>query len=93
MVSFFNKPEGKRESHFVTNKNNNSWIISDKSPTKINPVTSPKMKSPSTPDELSAIGSSVLTRKKQQPSKTPTPVTHKIPIYKAIGVLGDIYFL
>ena len=51
------------------------------------------MKSPSTPDELSAIGNSVLTRKKQQPSKTPTPITHKIPIYKAIGVLGDIYFL
>ena len=49
----FNKPKGKRESYFVTNKKNNSWIISDKSPTKVNTVTSPKMKSPSTPDELS----------------------------------------
>ena len=49
----FNKPKGKRESYFVTNKNNNSWIISGKSPTKVNTVTFPKMKSPSTPDELS----------------------------------------
>ena len=45
----------------------------DKSPTKINTVTSPKMKSPSTPDELSIIDNAMLTRTKQQPSKTPTP--------------------
>ena len=41
------------------------------------------MKSPSTPDELSIIDNSMLTRKKQQPSKTPTPVTPKTPTYKA----------
>ena len=57
----FNKPKGKRESYFVTNTNNNSF--SDKSPTKINTVTSPKMKLPSTPDELSVIDNSMLTRK------------------------------
>ena len=51
-AAIFNKPKGNQESYFVTNSNNNSWIISDKSPTKINTVTSPKMKSPSTPDEL-----------------------------------------
>ena len=39
------------------------------------------MKSPSTPDELSIIDNSMLTRKKQQPSKT--PVTPKTPTYKA----------
>ena len=39
----FNKLKGKRKSYFVTNKNNDSWIISDKSPTKINTVTSTKM--------------------------------------------------
>ena len=44
----FSKPEGKRESYFVTKKNNNSLIISDKSPTQINAGNSPKMKSPST---------------------------------------------
>ena len=32
----FNKPKEKRESYFVTNKNNKSWIISDKSPRKVN---------------------------------------------------------
>ena len=26
----FNKSKGKRESYFVANKNNNSWIISNK---------------------------------------------------------------
>ena len=55
----------------------------DKSPTKINTVTSPKMKSPSTPDELSIIDNAMLTRTKQQPSKTPTPATPKTPTYKA----------
>ena len=30
-VVIFNKPKGKRESYFVTNKNNNSWIINNKS--------------------------------------------------------------
>ena len=79
----FNKPKAKPESYFVTNRNSNSWIISDKSPTKINTVTSPKMKSPSTPDELSIIDNSMLTRKKQQRSKTPTPVTPKTSTYKA----------
>ena len=39
------------------------------------------MKSPSTPDELSIIDNSMLTRKNQQPSKT--PVTPKTPTYKA----------
>ena len=79
----FNQPKAKRESYFVTNKNNNSWIISDKSPTKINTVTSPEMKSPSTPDELSIIDNSMPTRKRKQPSKTSTPVTPKTPTYKA----------
>ena len=79
----FNKPKAKPESYFVTNRNSNSWIISDKSPTKINTVTSPKMKSPSTPDELSIIDNSMLTRKKQQRNKTPTPVTPKSFTYKA----------
>ena len=54
-VVIFNKLEGKWECYFVTKKNNNSLIISDKSPTKLNTVTSPKWKSPSTPDELSII--------------------------------------
>ena len=74
-----NKPKGKRESYFVTNRNNNSWIIRNKSPTKINTETSPKMKSPSTPDELSIIDNSMLTRKKQQASKPPTSITPKSP--------------
>ena len=43
-----NKPKGKRDSYFVTNRNNNSWIISEKSTIKINIVTFPEMKSPST---------------------------------------------
>ena len=50
----FNKPKGIRESYFVGNKNNNSWIIIDESPTKVNTATSPKMKSPSTPVGLSS---------------------------------------
>ena len=78
----FNKLKGNQESYFVSNKNNNSWIISDKSPTKVNTVTSPKMKSPSTSDELSVIDNSILTRKKQQPSTTPISVTPKNPAYK-----------
>ena len=41
------------------------------------------MKSPSTPDELSIIDIPMLTRKKQQPSETSTPVTPKTPTYKA----------
>ena len=79
----FNKPTGKPESYFVTNRNNNLWIISDKSPTIINTVTSPKMKPPSTPDELSIIDNPMVTRKKQQRSKTSTPVTLKTFTYKA----------
>ena len=79
----FNKLKGKRESNFVTNRNNNSWIISDKSPTKINTTTSPKVKSLSTPDELSITDNSMLTRKKQQPSETPTTVTPKTSTYEA----------
>ena len=31
--AIFNKPKGKRESYFVSNKNNNLWIINNKSPT------------------------------------------------------------
>ena len=41
------------------------------------------MKSPSTPDELSVIVNSMLTRKKQQRGETPTPVTPKSSTYKA----------
>ena len=78
----FNKPKGKREFNFVAHKNNNSWIISDKSPTTVNTVASPKMLSPITPDELSIIDNSMLTRKKQ-PNATPIPVTPKTPTYKA----------
>ena len=50
---------------------------------KTNSVTSPKMKSPSTLEELSTIDNSMLTRKKQQPSKTRTPIATKTPTYKA----------
>ena len=82
MVSFsISRKENK--SYFVTNRNNNSWIISDKSPTKINTTTSPKVKSLSTPDELSITDNSMLTRKKQQPSETPTTVTPKTSTYEA----------
>ena len=41
------------------------------------------MKSPSTPNELSIIDSSMLTRKKQQQSKTPSTITPKTSTYKA----------
>ena len=61
----FNKLKGKRESYFVVNKNNNSWIISNKSPTKIKTVTSPKLTSPSTPDEISVFDNAMLTSKKK----------------------------
>ena len=79
----FNEPKGKRESYFVTNKNNNSWIISNKSPTKIKTVTSPKMTSPNTPDEIAVFDNAMVTSKKKQPSTAPIPVTPKIPINKA----------
>ena len=79
----FNKLKGKRESYFVTNKKNNSWIISNKSPTKIKIVTSPKLTSPNTPDEISVFDNTMLTSKKKHPSTTPIPVTHKTPTYKA----------
>ena len=78
----FSVSRKENESYFVTKKNNNSLIISDKSPAQINAGTSPKMKSPSTPVEWSIFDNSRLTRKKQ-PSKTPTPVTTKTPAYKA----------
>ena len=79
----FNKPKGKRESYFVANKNNNSWIISNKSPTKVKTVTAPKLISLSTPDETSIFDNAMLTSKKKQPSITPIPVTPKTPTYKA----------
>ena len=50
------------------------------------------MKSPSTPEELSIIDNSMLTRKKQRPSKTPTPVTTKTPTYKAKEVSRKYLF-
>ena len=59
---FFNIPKGKRESYFLANENNDSWR--NKSPIKINTLTFPKMKSPSTPDKLSIIENSMLTWKK-----------------------------
>ena len=37
----------ENESYFVSN--NSSWIISNKSPTKVKTVTSPELTSPSTP--------------------------------------------
>ena len=80
----FNKPKGKRESYFVANKNNNSWIISNKSSTKVKTVTSAKFTSCSTPDEIPVFDNVMLTSKKQQPpSTTPTPVATKTPTYKA----------
>ena len=56
----FNKPNGKQESYFASNKSSNSWIISDKSPAKAKTVTFTKMTSRSTPDELSIIGNPML---------------------------------
>ena len=78
----FNKPKGKRESYFVTNRNNNSWINSNKSPTKVKTVTSPKLTSPSTPDEISIFDNTMLTSKKKQTSTTPISVTSKTPAYE-----------
>ena len=79
----FNKPKGKGGSYFVTNKNNNSCIISNKSPKKVKTVTSPKLISPSTPDEISIFDNTMLTSKKQQPSTTSISVTPKTPTSKA----------
>ena len=59
----FNKPKGKQKTYFVANSNNKSWIINNKSPIKLKTVTSPEMTSHSTPDELSIIGNSMLTKK------------------------------
>ena len=79
----FNQPIGKRESYFITNKNNNSWIISNKSSTKVKTITSPKLTSPSTPDEISIFGNATPTSKKQQPSTTPIATSPKTTTYKA----------
>ena len=94
----FIKPKGKRETYFVTNKNNNSWTISNKSQTKVKTMTSAKLTSPSTPDEISVFDNAMLTSKKQQPSTNSIHATHKIPIYKAKEVfrkhlLSDDLFL
>ena len=59
-VIFLNKPKGKRESYFVINKNNNSWIISGKSSTKTNTVTFPNMKSISSPNDKYSQHSSII---------------------------------
>ena len=64
-------------------RNNNSWIIRNKSTTKVKTVTSPKLTSLSTPDIISIFDNGMLTSKKQQPSTTPIPVTPKTPTYKA----------
>lgn len=50
------------------------------------------MKSTSTPDELWLVGNSVLTRKKQQPSKTPIPVAPKTSTYEAKEVSKTYLF-
>ena len=78
----FNKPKGKGGSYFVTNKNNNSCIISNKSPKKVKTATSPKLISPSTPDEISIFDNTMLTSKKQ-PSTTSISVTPETPTSKA----------
>ena len=65
----------------------------DKSPTKINTVTSPKMKSPSTPDEWSIIDNAMLTRTKQQPSKTPKTPTYKAKEVSRKHLVSDDLFL
>ena len=49
----FYKQKGKQDSYFVTYRNNNLQIISNKSPTKTNTVNSPKIISPSTAVEKS----------------------------------------
>lgn len=41
-MALFNKLKKNQESYFATNKNKNSWIINDKSPTKVNTATSHK---------------------------------------------------
>ena len=98
-VVIFNKLKGKRECYFVTKKNSNSLIISDKSLTKLNTVTSPKWKSSSTPDELSIINHANYKKpKKTQPSKTPSPLTPETPTYKTkvvsrIHLFSDDLFL
>ena len=45
-------------------------------------MTSPKLTSPSTPDEISIFDNAILTSKKQQPSTTPIPLTPKTSTYK-----------
>lgn len=57
---FFNRPKRKRGSCFLADKNNHSWIILNKSPTKINTVNFPKMKSSSTPDKLSILDNAIV---------------------------------
>ena len=61
-------------------------------------MTSPKLTPPSTPDEISIFGNSMLTSKKLQPSTTPSPVTSKAPTYKRKEVprkylFSDDFFL
>ena len=85
----FSELKGKREAYFASNKNNNSWIIINKSPT----VTSPNLTSPSTPDQISIFDNAMLTSEKQQPSTTPVPVTPKTPTYKAKEVSRKHLFL
>ena len=46
-------------------------------------MTSPKLTSPSTPDETSIFDNAMLTSKKKQSSTTPIPVTLKTPTDKA----------
>ena len=74
----FNERKRKRKS----NNKNNSWIISNKSPTKVKTVTSPKLKSRSIPDEISFFYNAMLTSKKGQPVRPPIPVRPKTPTYK-----------
>ena len=45
-------------------------------------MTSPKLTSPNTPDEMSIFNNAMLTSKKKQPSTTPIPVIPKTPTYK-----------
>ena len=77
---------------FATNKNSNSWIISNKSPEKVKAVTFPKVTSPSILDEWSIIDISMLTRKKQQTSVIPIPLIPKTPTYTAKKVSKNIDF-
>ena len=66
-----------------SNKNNNSWIISNKSPTKVKTLTSSELTSPSTPDEISIFDNTMLTSKNQQPSTTSIPARPKTLTCKA----------